>query len=139
MDFRNIDVSTVTNNIDKSWRGYPQNLFGNWTPDQVERSEMLIKCLKNQSSTIYWMDVGTDGKFATPDMRREGRTSTVTATAQDVCEDGHISTVTTTNQDEFWDIMQRQVNLIYLLCAGLLRDFCSDQEISECDRYLWMT
>jgi hypothetical protein len=63
------------------------------------------------------MDVGTDGKFATPDMTREGRTSTVTTTTQDVCEDGHISTVTTTNQDEFWDFMQGEVNLICLLCA----------------------
>ena len=119
MDFRNIDVSTVTNNIDKSWPGYPQNLFGNWTSDQVQRSEMLIKCLKNQSSTIYWMDVGTDGKFATPDMTRKGRTSTVTTTTQDVCEDGHISTVTTANQDEFWDFMQGEVNPIYLWCAGV--------------------
>ena len=40
------------------------------------------------------MDVGTDGKFATPDMTREGRTSTVT----------------TTNQDELWDIIQGEVN-----------------------------
>jgi len=98
--------------------GYPQNLFGNWTPDQVERSEMLIKCSKNQSTTIYWMDVDTDGKFASPDIRREGRTSTVTTTTQDVCKNGHISTVTTINQDEFWDIMQGEVNLC-LFCAGV--------------------
>jgi len=81
------------------------------------------------------MDVGTDGKFATPDMTREGRASTATTTTQDICddghistamtttqdacEDGHISTVTTTNQDEFWDFMQGEVNLIRLLCAGV--------------------
>jgi len=65
------------------------------------------------------MDVGTDGKFATPDMTRKGRTSTVTTTTQDVCEDGHISTVTTANQDEFWDFMQGEVNPIYLWCAGV--------------------
>ena len=50
-------------------------------------------------------------------MTREGRTSTVMTTTQDVCEDGHISTVTSRNQDEFWDIMQGEVNFICLLCA----------------------
>ncbi|OJA11296.1 hypothetical protein AZE42_06521 [Rhizopogon vesiculosus] len=68
------DVTTAT--ADGSlWRDYPQNKFKNWIPDQVERSQMLTKCSKNQSSTIYWVDVGDDGKFTTPDMRGDGHTS----------------------------------------------------------------
>jgi len=62
MDFRNVDVTTAVRNvpIDQSWRGYPQNLFKNWTHGQVERSQMLIKCSRNSSSTIYWMNVFDD-------------------------------------------------------------------------------
>ncbi|OAX37823.1 hypothetical protein K503DRAFT_866597 [Rhizopogon vinicolor AM-OR11-026] len=68
------DVTTAT--ADGSlWRDYPQNKFKNWTPEQVERSQMLTKCSKNQSSTIYWVDVGDDGRFTTPDMRGDGHTS----------------------------------------------------------------
>ncbi|KAJ8593415.1 hypothetical protein M405DRAFT_879332, partial [Rhizopogon salebrosus TDB-379] len=72
MDFSKIDDMTVTTqdttSIDESWRGYPQNLFGNWTPDQVGRSQILMKCSKNQSSTIYWMDVLDNGMFARASM-----------------------------------------------------------------------
>jgi len=98
MDFRNIDDSTTTNDveIDQSWPGYPQNLFGNWTPDQVGRSQMLTKCSKNQSSTIYWMDVLSSGKFVTSNI-----------------SGGHISKVTTSNQEDFWDMMKGEVGLIY--------------------------
>jgi hypothetical protein len=63
------------------WSGYPQNLFGNWNSDQVERSQMFIKSSSNQPSTIYWMDVLNDGKFITPDMTRNGHTSTETSTS----------------------------------------------------------
>jgi len=80
------DASTAT-----KWSGYPQDLFGNWTPDQVQRSQMLIKCSKNQSSTIYWMDVLDDGKFTTPNM-----------------------TVTPTNDSEndFWNMLQGEASVI---------------------------
>jgi hypothetical protein len=74
------DASTAT-----QWSGYPQDLFGNCTPDQVQRSQMLIKYSKNQSSIIYWMDVLDDGKFITPHM-----------------------TVTPTNdsKNDFWNMLQ---------------------------------
>ena len=117
MDFSNVDipspstaVTTVTTvatdvatdkpdattavtdtSIATKWSGYPQSLFGNWTPDQVERSQMIKKCSKNQSSTIYWMDVLDDAKFTTPDM-----------------------TMTTTNDSEndFWTMLQGKASLI---------------------------
>jgi len=87
------DASTAT-----KWSGYPQNLFGNWTPDQVQRSQMLVKCSKNQSSTIYWMDVLDDGKFTTPNM-----------------------TVTPTNDSEndFWTMLQGEASLIRPLHISL--------------------
>ncbi|OJA16737.1 hypothetical protein AZE42_07559 [Rhizopogon vesiculosus] len=96
MDLKNVGVSNATsdhNDIDKSWPGYPQNLFGNWTPDQVERSQMLKKCSKNLSSTIYWMDVLDTGSF-TPGGSDIGN--------------GHTSTVTSVNENEFWNILQAE-------------------------------
>jgi hypothetical protein len=97
MDFSKIDDTTVTTQdttrIDESWRGYPQNMFGNWTPDQVGRSQMLLKCSKNQSSTIYWMDVLNNGMFARANMGN-----------------GDTSTVRTANEDEFWDMLQGEVS-----------------------------
>ena len=91
--------------IDKSWRGYPRNLFGNWTPDQVQRSEMLIKCSKNQSSTVYMMDVLNNGKFISSTMG-----------------DGNPhdpSTVGPANEDVFWNSLQREVSLACSLLAKL--------------------
>jgi len=87
------DASTVT-----KWSGYPQNLFGNWTPDQVQRSQMIKKCSKKQSSTIYWMDVLDDGKFITPNM-----------------------TVTPTNgsENDFWNMLQGEASLIRPLHISL--------------------
>jgi hypothetical protein len=86
--------------IDQTWRGYPQNLFGNWTPEQVA-GEMLSKCSNNQPSTIYWMDLLKSGKFTTPDMGANGHTST---------------TSTNENEDEFWNMLQGiQVSLVLFL------------------------
>lgn len=49
---------------DKSkWDRYPQGLFGNWTQDQVNRSQMLTKCSDHGSSTIYKVGVFVDGNF----------------------------------------------------------------------------
>jgi spore germination protein GerM len=110
MDFSHADVTTastaittvatvataVTNaSIATEWSGYPQNRFGNWTTTQVERSQMFAKCSTNKPSKIYWMDVGDDGKFTTPD----------------VTGGGHTGTVTTAYQGTFWDILQGEVNL----------------------------
>ena len=96
MDFNVSVTATKTGDvIDESWPGYPQNQFGNWTPDQVGRSQMLVKCAVNKSSTIYWMDVhDSDGRFGIPDIGGKGDTSRVT----------------TESQNEFWDILQEQVS-----------------------------
>ncbi|KAG1736655.1 uncharacterized protein EDB91DRAFT_1142006 [Suillus paluster] len=87
--------SSPTVNIDQSWPGYPQNQFGNWTQDQVERSQMLERCSKNQSSTVYWMDVLHSREFA----------------ASNIGGNGHITVVDTQregSEGEFWNILQGQ-------------------------------
>ncbi|KAG1736667.1 uncharacterized protein EDB91DRAFT_1055551, partial [Suillus paluster] len=96
MDLNNVNPTTSRTDIDKSWRGYPRNLFGNWTPDQVRRSQMLEKCAKNQSSTIYWMDVLHNGSFSTSDMAGNGDTTVVD----------------TQREDHFWNILQQKASLI---------------------------
>ncbi|KAI6131035.1 hypothetical protein EDD16DRAFT_1700414 [Pisolithus croceorrhizus] len=45
------------------WKTYPQNLFGNWTPDQVLRSRMLTSCSDTQPCLIYNVEVKDDGHF----------------------------------------------------------------------------
>ncbi|KAG1883342.1 hypothetical protein F4604DRAFT_1677681 [Suillus subluteus] len=87
-----VDSTSSTTVIDPSWRGYPQNQFGNWTPDQVGRSKMLEKCLGNKSSTIYWMDVRDDGSFGCPDLGGNGETMVVGIE----------------HEDGFWDILQKE-------------------------------
>jgi hypothetical protein len=98
MDFE-VNSSTSTTVIEPSWRGYPQNQFGNWTPDQVGRSKMLEKCLVNKSSTIYWMDVRSNGSFASSDI--EGKGDTII--------------VGTEQEDGFWDVLQGKVSLTFLV------------------------
>jgi hypothetical protein len=87
------DTSTATQ---PDWSEYPQKPFENWTPTQVQHSQMLAKCSENGPSKIYWMDVGDDGKFT----------------------NRHPSTVTAPYY-EFWDILQRKVNLACHLCPRL--------------------
>jgi hypothetical protein len=123
MDFNKVDqVTTVTTDVtvvtppvtatpmtDVSfWPGYPQNLFGNWTPDQVERSQMLIKCSKNRSSSVYWMDVLDNGSF-TPSNMGNGETSDPSDTVTTV--DYPTNTVTTVDEPAFWKILQGEVGL----------------------------
>ncbi|KAG1736662.1 uncharacterized protein EDB91DRAFT_1142013, partial [Suillus paluster] len=97
MDVNAINFKTSpTVIIDQSWVGYPQNQFGNWTSDQVHRSQMLEKCSKNQSSAIYWIDVLHDGSFISPDI------------APDMGENGHTTVVTSQREDDFWNILQGQ-------------------------------
>ncbi|KAG1885543.1 hypothetical protein F4604DRAFT_1878208 [Suillus subluteus] len=44
------------------WRGYPQELFGNWSPIPVARSEMLTQCTRTvKPCVIYGIDVTGDG------------------------------------------------------------------------------
>jgi hypothetical protein len=97
MDF-DVDSSASTTVIDPSWRGYPQNQFGNWTPDQVGRSKMIEKCLGNKSSTIYWMDVLDDKSFTTPN----------------IGGNGHTMVVGVEHEDGFWDTLQQEVSLTFL-------------------------
>ncbi|KAG1776459.1 hypothetical protein EV702DRAFT_1187423 [Suillus placidus] len=48
------------------WRGYPQELFGNWSPIPVARSEMLTQCARAvKPCFVYGMDVMGDGQFKT--------------------------------------------------------------------------
>ncbi|KAI5996504.1 cora-like Mg2+ transporter protein-domain-containing protein [Pisolithus orientalis] len=58
------------------WKTYPQNLFGNWTPDQVQRSKMLTACSDSQPCLIHNVEVKDDGHF---DKAAGERTITVTA------------------------------------------------------------
>lgn len=64
MDF-DVDThtsSSVSAEVDHTWKGYPQNLFGNWTPEQVDRSGMLTHC-HSGTCRIYTVDVVKDGTF----------------------------------------------------------------------------
>ncbi|KAI5996503.1 hypothetical protein F5J12DRAFT_785455 [Pisolithus orientalis] len=70
------------------WKKYPQNLFGNWTPDQVQRSKMLTACSDSQPCLIYNVEVKDDGHF---DKAAGERTTTVTAD----------------NAQEFWEELQQ--------------------------------
>jgi len=87
------DASTAT-----KWSEYPRNLFGNWTPDQVQRSQMFRKCSNNQSSIIYWMDVLDDAKFITPNMA---------------------VTPTNDSENDFWNMLQGEASLTRPLHIGL--------------------
>jgi len=111
MDLKNIDssISTGDEEIDSSWPGYPQNKFGNWTPNQVERSEMLIRCSKNQSSTVYMMDVLDNGNFV-PSTMGDG-------------DPNEPSTVGPGPESEnvFWNSLQREVSLILSFACRLGR------------------
>ncbi|KAI6002549.1 cora-like Mg2+ transporter protein-domain-containing protein [Pisolithus marmoratus] len=72
------------------WEKYPQSLFKNWTPDQVERSKMLTNCSDSQPCSIYNVEVRDDGHF---DQIAGGRTITVTADSA--------------SYQEFWDELQQ--------------------------------
>ncbi|KAG1817382.1 hypothetical protein EV424DRAFT_1324487 [Suillus variegatus] len=91
MDFE-VDSTASTTAIDPSWRGYPQNQFGNWTPDQVGRSKMIEKCLVNKTSTTYWMDVRNNGSFASSNIGGKGNITVVGPEHE--------------SEDGFWDILQ---------------------------------
>ncbi|KAG1807461.1 uncharacterized protein BJ212DRAFT_1303431 [Suillus subaureus] len=50
------------------WRGYPQELFGNWSPIPVARSQMLTRCAHTvKPCIIYTVDVTGDGQFKIPE------------------------------------------------------------------------
>jgi len=85
----------------QSWRGYPQNLFGNWKPDQVKRSKLLINCSQLDDCLVHWLDVLNDGTFTTLD--EEGRDQTTRATRD--------------RANEFWELLQSPVSCFpYSVC-----------------------
>ncbi|KAL4063406.1 cora-like Mg2+ transporter protein-domain-containing protein [Scleroderma citrinum] len=49
--------------VDTTWRGYPYNLFRNWTSDQVRRSKIVSGCAQLDSCCIHKVDVLSDGKI----------------------------------------------------------------------------
>ncbi|KIK99653.1 hypothetical protein PAXRUDRAFT_822497 [Paxillus rubicundulus Ve08.2h10] len=58
----------------EEWKRYPQSLFGNWTPDQVSRSKMLLSCNNSEPCAVHNVDILDGGKF---DKTEEGRTTHV--------------------------------------------------------------
>ena len=76
------------------WRGYPQDLFGNWKPDQVKRSKILSNCSQLDNCLVHWLDVLKDGTFTILD--EEGRDQTTRATRD--------------RADEFWKLLQTPVS-----------------------------
>ncbi|KAG1752038.1 hypothetical protein EDB19DRAFT_1628169, partial [Suillus lakei] len=65
VDF-NTDLSTSEPPFQKGeheWRGYPQELFGNWSPIPVARSKMMTQCAHGTPCVIYGIDVTGDGQF----------------------------------------------------------------------------
>lgn len=104
MDF-NIDDAVVVPLVPEGlplpadhWKKYPQNLFGNWTPDQVQRSKMLITCSTDSTPcSIYTVEVDDGGHF---DKTAAERTVTVTADSESV--------------ETFWTKLQEPVRVMYL-------------------------
>ncbi|KAF9219670.1 hypothetical protein BS17DRAFT_788901 [Gyrodon lividus] len=47
----------------RSWKGYPQNLFPNWTQSQVKRCRMLTACPDSETCRIFKVDMFNSGKF----------------------------------------------------------------------------
>ncbi|KIJ63951.1 hypothetical protein HYDPIDRAFT_112438 [Hydnomerulius pinastri MD-312] len=46
-----------------TWKEYPQNLFPNWTNNQVERCKMLSACSDSDNCRIFKADFLDDGRF----------------------------------------------------------------------------
>jgi hypothetical protein len=59
-------VPSTRQSVDRwKWRGYPQNLFGNWVADRVARSKMVENCSREprEKCKIYYVDVLESGEF----------------------------------------------------------------------------
>lgn len=71
------------------WKGYPQNLYQNWLPAQVERAQIkqAIEEPWNKPCKIYLMGVKEDGEFM-----------------KDIPQ-----VYTSENQDDLWKHLQREV------------------------------
>lgn len=87
VDF-NTDLSSSDPPFEKGkheWRGYPQELFGNWTATPVGRSEMLKRCPRSDPCIIYGIDVMNNGQFETHELHR------------------------VENEDELWSKLEKEV------------------------------
>ncbi|KAG1773588.1 hypothetical protein EV702DRAFT_1032842 [Suillus placidus] len=74
------------------WRGYPQELFGNWSPIPVARSKMLTQCARTvKPCVVYGIDLAGDGQFKT---REQGL---------------HRTEVPEEKINEFWSKLQDEV------------------------------
>ncbi|KAG9311758.1 hypothetical protein JVU11DRAFT_8001 [Chiua virens] len=62
-----------TNASECHWNQYPQNLFANWTPNQVKRSQMLTRCSDCEASIVYKVNMFDDGKFCSQKEARSVR------------------------------------------------------------------
>jgi hypothetical protein len=80
-------------NCNRCWLGYPQSLFGNWTPDQVERSKIKEAIDRDTSK-----EDGPGCIIYTVDMLKDG--SMTNAVARGVKTDEET--------DEFWEILTKQ-------------------------------
>ncbi|TDL18741.1 hypothetical protein BD410DRAFT_792924 [Rickenella mellea] len=69
-----------------TWAGYPQSIFPNWTPDQVQRSGIQAASMESEPCVVYEVDVLKDGNFQDPQEYK----------------------VSDTNKEEFWDEMQQR-------------------------------
>jgi hypothetical protein len=77
---------------DRCWLGYPQSLFGNWTPDQVDRSK-IQSAIEGRSRRVD----RTDCVIYTVDMMKDGSMANADSTKLRTDED----------TDEFWEKLVR--------------------------------
>ena len=68
------------------WAGYPQSLFPNWTPRQVDRSRMKSLPGTTENCVIHRVEVTNDGTFYIPASQRAK------------------------GDDEFWKLLQESVS-----------------------------
>jgi len=52
-----------------SWKGYPQSLYPNWTPRQVQKSGIHAAINKHKKCVIYQVDVTDEGRFQLPPVK----------------------------------------------------------------------
>ncbi|KAH7929174.1 hypothetical protein BV22DRAFT_1125947 [Leucogyrophana mollusca] len=59
----NIESATSEEIPDERWKEYPQNLFPNWTTEQVKRSKILTSSPDTEDCCTYRVDVLSNGTF----------------------------------------------------------------------------
>ncbi|KAG9311757.1 hypothetical protein JVU11DRAFT_8000 [Chiua virens] len=71
------NASGSTNASKCHWNQYPQNLFANWMPNQVKRSQILTRCSDCKVSIVYKVNMFDDGKFCSQKEARSVRANDV--------------------------------------------------------------